>query len=298
MGIRYLSWCLAASFALLTACASPPPANTSERAESPPTEKIRGVLLRDSSLFPEARSWAASSLCTARKGSVFIHRFRAGRFFVELTSSEQCGVNVSVKEGWVDATDVDFDDTALAPLLTRVKESANLRINMNYAGNKIFCDSGTCKINEPLYGKNRCYVAPPVAEGLMRAAQSLAQRDPSARLLLLDCYRPIAVQIEMFERVSDPVWVARPEPPRYGGHNRGVAIDLTIERNGVAVNMGSAFDVFNDVSNYDPKVVNAEAHGNRTLLREAMIAAGFRPYDAEWWHFWLPMEARAMNFPL
>jgi zinc D-Ala-D-Ala dipeptidase len=77
-----------------------------------------------------------------------------------------------------------------------------------------------------------------------------------------------------------------------------VAIDLTIERNGVALDMGSAFDAFSDISNYDSKQVPAAAHANRTQLRELMVAAGFRPYDAEWWHFSLPIETRAMNFPL
>jgi D-alanyl-D-alanine dipeptidase len=169
-------------------------------------------------------------------------------------------------------------------------------------GDRIFCDDKTCLIREPLAGLNRCYLAPAAAAKLAAAAKSLNARDPALRLRVWDCYRPIDVQIEMFQRVANPEWVAEPKPPRYGGHNRGVAVDVTIERDGVALDMGSAFDLFTKVSNYDAKGISPAAAANRKLLRDLMIEAGLRPYDGEWWHFSLPAaeqaDLKALNFPL
>ncbi|TAG05329.1 MAG: hypothetical protein EAZ30_06980 [Betaproteobacteria bacterium] len=294
---------IAASLVVLTACVStqsPAPVVSAASLPSqafppPPVEPIVGQLLRESALFADSSSPIV--LCTAQAGRLAIQRFKSGRYLVSLSDTARCR-GQTPKEAWVNAINVDYADEALLPLLKRVTERPNLVIDMAYAGNKIFCDGATCKINEPLYGKARCYAAPAVADALVQAADVLSRRDPTARLRVLDCYRPIDVQIEMFKRVADPVWVAQPKPPRYGGHNRGVAIDLTVERDGVPIDMGSAFDAFSAVSGYDPKLVSAAAHLNRTLLRDVFLATGFRPYDAEWWHFSLPIDTRAMNFPL
>jgi zinc D-Ala-D-Ala dipeptidase len=256
----------------------------------------RGELLRDSALFFDARGEEAQ--CTVPSGPVSVRSFRHHRYAIVWATPLNCGGSNRVTSGWVSEADVDYADAALAPLLTRVVPGPSLVVAMAYAGDKIFCDGSECKITEPLYGKNRCYLAPAAASALQKAAAILAGMDASLRLSLLDCYRPVDVQIEMFKRVNDPVWVARPTPPRFGGHNRGIAVDLTLEKNGVALDMGAPFDAFSALSNYDDKVVSAAAHANRTLLRDTMIAAGFKPYDAEWWHFYLPVETRAMNFPL
>lgn len=260
-----------------------------------PDDATRGDLLRASALFLDAQMPVAR--CSVPPGPVTLRAFRHPRYAVEWSTPVDCG-GTPITSGWVSEADVDYADAALVPLLTRVPPGPTLSIDMAYAGNKIFCDGGMCKINEPLYGKNRCYLAPAAAVALQRAALSIARIDSSLRLAVLDCYRPVNVQIEMFKRVNDPVWVARPTAPKFGGHNRGVAIDLSIERSGVMLDMGAPFDAFSAQSNFDSTVVSAAARGNRTLLRNAMIAAGFRPYDAEWWHFSYPGETRAMNFPL
>ena len=41
--------------------------------------------------------------------------------------------------------------------------------------------------------------------------------------------------------------------------------------------------------------------GNRRILREAMVAAGFKPLAEEWWHFTLrdePYPDRYFDFPV
>jgi D-alanyl-D-alanine dipeptidase len=217
----------------------------------------------------------------------------------ESASQSDCSSKVATREVWVDAKRVDIADPAYAPALARVNEQPGLRIDMAYAGSKIFCDDKqVCRINEPLYANARCYAAPAVADALARAARALVARDASAKLVILDCYRPIYVQERMFSLVNDPVWVAQPKGPRYGGHNRAVAIDLTIEKNGMQLDMGSPFDAFDDRSEHNSTKVSEAARANRAMLRELMIGNGFRPYDAEWWHFSLPIDTPALNFPL
>ncbi|MGL5004031.1 MAG: M15 family metallopeptidase, partial [Casimicrobium sp.] len=230
-------------------------------------------------------------------GPVELVRYRNDRYEVRLPEGSHCD-NVGVRTGWIEKKFIGISDKAYEPLLTRVVDGAGLKIDMAYAGQRIFCEGDKCLINQSLYGQPRCYLNPQAAEKLKLAALAIQARDSSLKLRVLDCYRPVDVQIEMFKRVSNPEWVAQPKPPRYGGHNRGVAIDVTIERDGRPLDMGSAFDSFNEISNYDAKNISDVAKANRKLLRETMIGVGLRPYDGEWWHFSLPIETRAMNFPL
>ncbi|BCW87449.1 D-alanyl-D-alanine dipeptidase [Alphaproteobacteria bacterium SO-S41] len=57
-----------------------------------------------------------------------------------------------------------------------------------------------------------------------------------------------------------------------------------------ALDMGTGYDCFDDRAHGDSAAVSAEAQANRKLLRDTMIAAGFRPYAEEWWHFTLADE--------
>jgi D-alanyl-D-alanine dipeptidase len=47
--------------------------------------------------------------------------------------------------------------------------------------------------------------------------------------------------------------------------------------------MGAHFDTFGAGAHYPN--ASGDALTNRTTLRRAMTAAGFAPYDFEWWHF-------------
>jgi D-alanyl-D-alanine dipeptidase len=49
--------------------------------------------------------------------------------------------------------------------------------------------------------------------------------------------------------------------------------------------MGGAFDFFGARSSYGFKGISASQAANRKLLRTVMTAAGFKPYNTEWWHF-------------
>lgn len=65
--------------------------------------------------------------------------------------------------------------------------------------------------------------------------------------------------------------------------------------------MGTDFDCFHPNSNYSSQDVSVAALKNRALLRTVMVAAGFEPYDKEWWHFRLkdePFPKQAFDFPV
>ena len=75
-------------------------------------------------------------------------------------------------------------------------------------------------------------------------------------------------------------------------HSRGSAIDLTLldMTTGKELDMGSPFDLFNEISHPDSKMVTEEQFENRMLLQKTMVRNGFSPIDCEWWHFSLTNE--------
>ena len=76
------------------------------------------------------------------------------------------------------------------------------------------------------------------------------------------------------------------------GHSRGSTVDLTLfdMKTEKEVDMGGTFDYFGELSHPDYKNITEEQYNNRMILREAMIAHGFKPLDEEWWHFTLENE--------
>ncbi len=90
------------------------------------------------------------------------------------------------------------------------------------------------------------------------------------------------------------------------GHSRGSTLDLTIARilpdgSVEELDMGSPWDFFGPVSHPSSREVSDDARVNRMLLRMQMLAAGFKPYEAEWWHFTLadePYPDTYFDFPV
>ena len=78
----------------------------------------------------------------------------------------------------------------------------------------------------------------------------------------------------------------------HSGHSRGSTVDLTLfdMASGKEADMGGPFDYFGELSHADYTGVTAEQYANRMILREAMLARGFRPLQQEWWHFTLNNE--------
>jgi len=87
------------------------------------------------------------------------------------------------------------------------------------------------------------------------------------------------------------------------GHSRGSTVDLTLVdiSTGEELDMGSGFDFFGEISNHGTDLITKEQEKNRNILRDAMVAAGFEPYSAEWWHYTLkdePYPDKYFDFPV
>lgn len=75
-------------------------------------------------------------------------------------------------------------------------------------------------------------------------------------------------------------------------HSRGSTVDLTLlnMETGKELDMGSPFDLFDEISHPDFRGISEEQFENRMILRNAMVRNGFVPFDCEWWHFTLENE--------
>ena len=131
----------------------------------------------------------------------------------------------------------------------------------------------------------RCLLLPDAAKRLAKAAEAL--RPQGYRLKVYDCYRPIAVQWQMWKLFPKPGYVANPR--KGGNHNRGAAVDLTlVTLEGQEVEMPTAFDSFEPSAHHGFKGGTEASRKHREVLRKAMEDAGFKRNAMEWWHYDLP----------
>ncbi len=172
------------------------------------------------------------------------------------------------------------------------------------------------------------WVRTTIAERLLQVNKGVSEY--GVELLLLDGYRPISLQQELWDHFiaegklaqpagslddwvnfagqfcSDPRGYKEEDFRTWPTHNTGGAIDLTLRSiaTGQMLFMGSIFDDAAEVSFTDyfertqsPADIAsiAEARRNRRLLYWAMTAGGFANYPYEWWHFDLFTQMWVMN---
>ena len=141
----------------------------------------------------------------------------------------------------------------------------------------------------PLYPLARCLLRAEVADRLALAAASL--RRQGFRLVLLDCYRPLQVQRELWKAMPRRGWVADPSTGSH--HNRAAAVDLSLaDLSGTPVEMPTGYDAFGPRARaWATAGISRPARRHRDALRVAMTAAGFTVNPMEWWHFDAPGAA-------
>jgi D-alanyl-D-alanine dipeptidase len=130
---------------------------------------------------------------------------------------------------------------------------------------------------------DRAFLRLVVARALAHVQKELNEKNLS--LKIWDAYRPYSVTERMWELIKDERYVA--DPKKGSGHNRGIAVDLTIidRKTGKELDMGTGFDNFTDTAHQTFKNLPVEILANRSLLKTVMEKNGFVALETEWWHF-------------
>lgn len=194
------------------------------------------------------------------------------------------------------ASEISYDKNDFAPIYTVIDDAAfDIRYYSpnNFTGNKI---NG--------YKAPVAYMTKESLKALAVAAEDL--RKQGYRLLIWDSYRPQKAVDNFVEWINNPNdegdksfypnlkksellkgnYIAEKS-----GHTRGSTVDLTlIKKDGSFVDMGGTFDLFSEISHPDYKKLTKKQKANRKILYDAMIKAGFKGIDSEWWHFTLVNE--------
>ena len=137
-------------------------------------------------------------------------------------------------------------------------------------------------------GTNHTFLRMPAAQALKKVQEELQLQ--GLGLKIFDAYRPYSVTVKFWELVKDERYVAN--PTKGSGHNRGLAIDLTIInlKTGVELDMGTGFDNFTDTAHHSFTKLNATVLQNRKLLKDVMLKHGFNLLETEWWHYYWPND--------
>ena len=155
------------------------------------------------------------------------------------------------------------------------------------------------------------------ATALKEASDELVSK--GYRLKIYDAYRPQMAVTNFVEWAKDTKDTRMKEyfypelgkdvlfPQGYiaehSGHSRGSTVDLTLFDMATEkeVDMGGTFDYFGELSHPDYTGITDEQYANRMILRDAMLAHGFKPLEEEWWHFTLadePYPDTYFTFPI
>lgn len=153
-------------------------------------------------------------------------------------------------------------------------------LDLRYAGNNNF-------IGKKIYPSlNSTYLRRQAATALAAVQQELISRGLTIKIF--DAYRPYAATVMMWELIKDDRYAA--DPKKGSGHNRGIAVDLTIVdvKTKKELDMGTRFDNFSDTAHHNFTALPDTALKNRLLLKTIMVKNGFKALDTEWWHYALP----------
>jgi D-alanyl-D-alanine dipeptidase len=139
-------------------------------------------------------------------------------------------------------------------------------------------------------GTNTSFLRSPAARALQKVQQELQAK--GLGLKIYDAYRPYSVTVKFWELVKDERYVANPS--RGSGHNRGIAVDLTLISltTNKELDMGTGFDDFSDTAHHTFSKLPEAVLKNKALLKTTMEKSGFRAYSAEWWHYSWPDAAK------
>ena len=156
------------------------------------------------------------------------------------------------------------------------------------------------------YERPNAYLTKEAAAALRKASDEAMRR--GYRLKVFDAYRPqravahfvrwaadvsdVRMKEYFYPAVDKSVLFKEGYIAARSGHSRGSTVDLTLfdMKTGKEVDMGGTFDWFGEESHPSYRGITEAQFKNRMLLRDVMVAHGFRPLEEEWWHFTLANE--------
>lgn len=157
----------------------------------------------------------------------------------------------------------------------------NIRYDLKYATKENFT-------RVALYPKNTniTFLRKGPALALSNIAKELEQM--GLGIHVWDAYRPYRVTVKFWRLIKDERYVANPK--KGSGHNRGIAIDLTLYnlKSGELLDMPTGFDDFSENAYHGFNGLSEEKKQNRELLRMIMEKYGFIKFPTEWWHYYWP----------
>jgi len=183
---------------------------------------------------------------------------------------------------WVIATKAGLRHTVQADpqkaMVSLRKQVPGIVLDLKYASSGNF-------MGQRLYPRiTNTYLRKSAATALLAVQKEL--RAKGLGIKVFDAYRPYSVTEKMWEPVKDDRYAA--DPKKGSGHNRGIAIDLTLIRlrDKKELDMGTGFDNFTDTAHHLFQQLPETVLNNRLLLRSLMEKHGFKALDTEWWHYY------------
>jgi D-alanyl-D-alanine dipeptidase len=163
-------------------------------------------------------------------------------------------------------------------LVELIKLDPSIQLDVRYATANNFA-------GRAVYGEARAFLQRPAAEALVRV--SLALKEKGYGLAVFDGYRPWSVTKLFWDITPADKKQFVADPARGSRHNRGCAVDLTLYdlKTGRQVSMPGEYDEMSERSHINYAGGTSEQRRLRDLLRAAMEAEGFAPYEPEWWHY-------------
>ncbi len=192
------------------------------------------------------------------------------------TAKNEYGLSVIKRPSEFKRTTQDAEGKELVDLR---KEIPSIIVDLKYTGTDNFT-------HEKLYpALKTTYLRRDAAAALKQAASEFAKKN--LKLKIFDAYRPYSVTRKMWKVVPDERYAAN--PAKGSGHNRGIAVDLTLVTadSELSLDMGTGFDNFSDTAHTDFQLLPNPVLQNRRMLIRTMKKYGFISLDTEWWHFYL-----------
>jgi zinc D-Ala-D-Ala dipeptidase len=156
-------------------------------------------------------------------------------------------------------------------------------LDLRYATNNNFMKKNMYPVDT-----YQTYLRKVVITALLKVVQDLKKQ--GLTLVIFDAYRPYYVTEDFWKIVRDDRYAAN--PAKGSGHNRGIAIDVSLAnlKTSQPLNMPTDFDNFSDSAHQDFMEAESLQIRNRKILKDEMTKFGFIPLSTEWWHYSWPGE--------